>query len=459
MVELPERVRATLEVLKKEYGSYLEIKFLNRRYSVFEATSRYDPEMGRSRKITRYLGWITGEGTMIPARHRQPKLQDVARAIAREEAAQKMNLQELWETIGKEREAANRYENTILMNLSMNGRISHKTIAQRIGLKPTAAEYQIRKVEQKYGIKYIAEMDVDKLGYLEFIILIKFKDKKPATIEIKEVLNNQPSVQFCATLKGDYDLMLYALTEKDFRIANENLDKLRSTVFANYPASWHVKLAYTRYGFIPMRERFFDLLEKRVWHRTKESPRPNPGDILHRDFVVLKELNSNGARQFTNIDIKYGFPRGRSQYTYYKLLEAGTIRRITMDIDNSSVKQDAVIFMERIDISTFERTRSDFRKDLIGYTKHPINKYVAAIDVWDPDGAVMITPLYKGDSVENRVEELTATVNGAKFTSALISEIIIGGLCYRRFDNNHSLQYESLVKNKVLEFEQPKQYR
>lgn len=458
MADLPEQVKTTLEVLKREYGSYLEIKFVNKRFSVFEATSKYDPTIGRSRKITRYLGWITEDGVMVPARHRQPKPQEIVKAIAREEAIQKMDLEVLSQVAQEERGAASKYENTILMNLSMNGRISHKTIAQRMGLKQTAAEYQIRKTEQKYNVVYPLEIDVNKLGYLEFVIFIKFLGTKPSREEIASEFEKQPIVQFCAILKGNYDIMLYVLTEKDFGIANSRLNDFRSTTLVKYPGEWDVKLAYTRYGHFPVREKFFDLLDGKVWHRTKESPRPRENDLLYSEYVLLKELASTGNKNFTNIDAKYNFPRGRSQYTYYKLMEKGAIKRVTINMD-PPVKSNAIIMMKRIDLYKFDKTRADWRMDVISYNENPTNKYSTILDIWDPDGSIRIAPLYKNQSIDMLIEELKTKTAGAEFDGAIISDVLIGKLCYRLFDNKYSSHYENLIKSGVIKQEPLTQYK
>ena len=40
-------------------------KYLAKRFCVFEATSRYNAEIGRAKKISHYLGWITDDGLMV----------------------------------------------------------------------------------------------------------------------------------------------------------------------------------------------------------------------------------------------------------------------------------------------------------------------------------------------------------------------------------------------------------
>ncbi|MDE1825422.1 MAG: hypothetical protein KGH61_02990 [Candidatus Micrarchaeota archaeon] len=445
MRELPEKVKTALEDLKRVYGTYLEVRRLGNKYALYEATSKYDAEIGRARKIATYLGWITEEGLVVPARHKRQAESDNNRVQNEEE-----------EAAGSEGKLG-KYEDVILTNLSMNGRISRNKIAQRLGLKRTAAEYQIKKVEQKYGIEYLAEIDVNKLGYLEFIILIKFDGKIPEREEIKMV-EKEPIVQFCATLKGEYDLMLYVLTENDFEHANNRIEDLRSTIFTRFSAKWYVKLAYSRYGYIPLREKFFDLVKMRVWNRTKENPRLRSGELLFRDYILLKELSLNGIEQFTVIDSKNALSRGNSQYAYYKLFEKGIIKRTTINMRDCAVKNNAMILMKRINMQKFGKTRANYRMNAIVDTDTPTNRYSVTIDIWDPDGGIRIAPLYKNQSVEMLIEELRNKTKGAEYSSLIISEILVGKICYRRFDNRYSRYYESLIKSGAIENSQYEDY-
>jgi transposase len=55
--------------VKKYKTPHTEIRFLHQRYYLYEVTSKYDPTIGRSRKVTgRYLGKITPEGIIKPKR-------------------------------------------------------------------------------------------------------------------------------------------------------------------------------------------------------------------------------------------------------------------------------------------------------------------------------------------------------------------------------------------------------
>ncbi|MDE1810779.1 MAG: hypothetical protein KGH66_01945 [Candidatus Micrarchaeota archaeon] len=427
---------------------------------MFEATSRYDAGIGRSRKITRYIGWITEGGIMVPARHRQPKPQDVARAIAREEAVQKISLEEASEAIEAQKAAVGRHENAILMNLSMNGRIGYKAVGERIGLSPSATKYQISRLEHKYGIKYTAELDLARLGYTEFVVLIKFDKEIPTVTEMREAFEGQPIVQLCATLKGNYDLMLYIVVETDLRKAvYERVDALRTGSLTKYPAVWEIKLVYTLYGLMPLREIFFDkILRDKVWQRTKDRPRPAAGEIFYRDYVTMRELSRNGAGKFSSIDLKHGLNKGSAQHSYLKLRKSGMLRRITINVTALPVLYNGLILMVRKDVKEAERTRNDWRSNVVAYTEHPINKYTMLGDIVNPDGVFALVPVFKGDSVEAITSRISQTVRGFEFETFMITSIILGEFCYRRFDNDYSPHFENLVRNKAVPQRQLTQY-
>ena len=62
MPTIPKKVSDTFEELKKKYNIYLELKKIKGHYYVYHATSEWDAEKKKTRKITNYLGKITIDG-------------------------------------------------------------------------------------------------------------------------------------------------------------------------------------------------------------------------------------------------------------------------------------------------------------------------------------------------------------------------------------------------------------
>ena len=57
MAEAPIKIKEVFDELKKSYGGHIELKFLNKRFCVFEATSKWDSKRKKPVKITHYIGW------------------------------------------------------------------------------------------------------------------------------------------------------------------------------------------------------------------------------------------------------------------------------------------------------------------------------------------------------------------------------------------------------------------
>ena len=162
-----------------------------------------------------------------------------------------------------------------------------------MSLSNTATRYHIQKIEQKYGIQYITPLEPTKYGYTTYIAFVKFKDNIPDSDLIRVVLESEGRIQLVLLTKGQFDMVI-ALLAKDNRDVIYLVDRLKTaTVFKNYESEWFVSPRYNIFGIVPIRAKFFDLLEGQIWKRTKYSPRPEKGNLTYREFAVLKELNDN----------------------------------------------------------------------------------------------------------------------------------------------------------------------
>ena len=249
----------------------------------------------------------------------------------------------------KIRQNSYKYEKTILTALSMNGRISLPMLSKILGLSVNATDWQVRSIERRYGIKYVPEIDVTKFGYMQFFLAVRFPDKKPPIEELKKILSNEPRIQVAMTLKGEYDLLICALA-KTISELNDEIIIGMSKLLKDYDAIWTTIPLYETYNFVPVRSEFIDFLR---------------GSMLAREYCVLKELNKNGQMDFSEIDRKYGFDRGRASYSYYKLREEGKIRRITITMQKLPVRYNGIILQTIVNRSQFEKGRSGLLSDIV----------------------------------------------------------------------------------------------
>jgi DNA-binding Lrp family transcriptional regulator len=439
MMTLPSKVRAEFLRLKKANSKYIEIKHINKYYFVYQSTSKWDKEKKRPVKIPLYLGRITNAGQFIPGKRKKPRsiVQQVQQQTNNTEQQQILDEGQRTLNMSPKIEKRSKHEQTILTALSMNGRIPLSVLGKMVGLKETAVSSQVKKLERIYDIKYLAEIDTTKLGYLQFIITVKFLEILPKIEELKTILSNDPRIQLALISKGDIDLTIYALA-KDGGEINILVFNLREKL--NYKAIWNTTPVNEEYGHIPPRKEFLELLKDK---------------LLIREYAVLKELLKDGKTEFTEIDRLYGFDNGRSQYSYYRLREKGIIRRTTISMRSLPIKYIAIIFEDIIDFKLYITKKDKALKEIISDSASQINKYLLVEDASNPDGGVLFLPIFKDGELESAIEKLTSLNLGINTRTYVITSILIGDFCYRAFDNDYSIQNDILIRN-YGEKQQPK---
>jgi DNA-binding Lrp family transcriptional regulator len=441
MQEVPEAVRAALEELKSKHRHHLQLRKCEGGYYVSEATSKWDPEKGRNRAISIYVGKITDSGEFIgPVRKRSS-----TRGID--------NLDQYMK-IGKERSKAkekqqfeSEYEPLILKELSTNPRDGIAAISKRIGLPYSTTQYWIKKLEKKYGIHYTIEhWFLRNLGFDRYIAIAKFKDKRPNASELKKEVEKNPYIQLAVLTRGAYDLFLF-MVAPDIRFAEDTVYDLRSSpVFENCPGTWYSSYYQQGIGYIMLRDSFFDILKNKIWQRTKETPRKQKDQLFLREYATLKELNNNGLIEFSKIDEKYNLKEGSAQYTYHKLIAEDMMKRITIAMDKPPIKDTAIIIAEQLDVNKFNAHKKDYYIETLSDSNTPLNKYIFAGDIGSPYGIILITTTYSDGEIEKIEESLIRSMRGCTLRTSIVSSILTGNLGFRKIDTSKTWIYEKLLK-------------
>ena len=325
---LPKKAKESLDRIKVKRGRYLHAKPFGDHYYIVEYIGRWDKEKKKVRMETKYLGKLLKDGTFIEARRRVKRGgSQKAVAISKSPEGEMLDKEygELHHItsngktflyglkdgipnyigylkedghIVRSREAnedkkevrngshLDKIDLRLLTLLSVNARSTVQSMARDIGLSSSATRHRIEKLQNRYNIKYTLEFGYSFFGFFRFVVLIKFKDAKPNSEAIKKVLEKEPSIQYAALLKGPYDLFIYMLAENT-RMLEMKLYQLESDpVFAPFPSYRYVSYITYSYGYIPMRDAFFEVLKDRVWHRSKESPRRTPDKILESELIL-----------------------------------------------------------------------------------------------------------------------------------------------------------------------------
>ncbi len=435
---LPANVQATLDSLNSGRKKKLVVGMVGGRYYVFDTTAAYSEEEGKKKTLTLYMGKIKNDGTFVPARHRKEYTQ------VREVAALAENLRK---SPAERIIHPDKIDSKILEMLSTDGRVPVSEIAKETGLSVAAVKYRISKLERLYGIKYTLEFGPMPFNFFRFIAFVKFRNGMPDPKEMKKVIGNEPGIQFAALIKGKYDLFMYMIAE-DTQLLENSIYRMRTnSLFFRYKALWNVSYISYAYGYIPLRNEFIELLKDKIWHRTKETPRRKPDQILERDYLVLKELNENGRANFSDIDRKLNLKLGASDYTYYKLVHDKVIYRVTINMLLPHISYSAILRCPQENISSFDTHRNEYRSHIIRDINTPTDRYILVGDIGAPYGSLFIKPIYDED-LNSAITELKHYIREERVDSYIITDTLIGALGYRKIAKEVTSQYKRLTEQK-----------
>ncbi len=441
MQELEEPIRKTLEALKAIHKHYLVLKKRPDGYYVIEAMPKWDEKLQRYTLMSLYIGKIEKDGKFIEPIRKRSSTKDARNLDEYIEQRERSETREEKEAFGSE------YEPLILKELSTNPRDGVAAISKRIGLPYSTTLYWIKKLEKKYNIRYTIEYwFIRQFDLNRYIAIVKFKDKRPKREELKALLEKNPYVQLAVSTRGAYDLFLFIIANKPGDAENVIYNLRSSPVLSHCPADWQVSYYAAGMGLIPLRDKFFDIIKDRVWRRSKETPRKQKDQIFMREYATLRELNSNGLIDFSEIDKKYGLKQGSAQYTYHKLVNDRMLERVTGIMETMPKVGAAIFIAKQRNVGLFNEHRKEYLSELISDSDEVMNRYVFVGDIGSPYGIILISPLFNQGDLENVEESVKKVAKGSIIRTSVITDVLIGSLGFRRLDLTKTWAYETLVK-------------
>ncbi len=451
IAEAPEAVRERFEELKRNFPFPIVLRKISDRYYLYKQIARRNPKTGKTEIVeAKYLGKMTDTGAFVAKGIKKPEYDlEVAKTVIMSHGGKVIMPQEsegrILESNGIQ---LTEVEQKILTNLSMNARMPTPMLARKLNMKEDAVGARVKKLEKLLGINYTAYVRLLNLGFLYFVVFVKFLGAGPNPTNVKADIESVPEVQFAAFTKGEYDMFIYLVADTTFELL-QILERLKiKDSLKDISAKWDVSLFYPTYHVVPLRDAFFTVLEKRIWRRTKGHPRPLPNQLLQSEFSVLRELNRDSSVPFAKIERDNNMAKGSARYIYEKLKEKEIIENATITMSDLGVRYNALILLEILE----ERNFRESRKSLLEYIveespKHIINKFSLIGDINVPYGILFAAPILEPGQLELIENTLRGKVKGIKISSLSITDILVGRPIYRRFDNLYSVAYETLVSD------------
>ncbi len=439
-MELPEKVMDTFEMLKREYGGKLILKRLNGEYLVLERRPKrlLDSRLYANPYV--YIARITDSGLVVPARHRTIGKKEIDALLGK--GISKIS------TDTEYREAReNATDINIIKFLSSYGRASAKSVGAAVGLKPTAAFYRVSKLEDRYGIRRVVELDMLALGYSRYILFAKFENKMPETDKIRTALKDIKEIQLGLVTTGRFDLVLYLFAKNSRDVAFLMKRIATSTELKNYDIDFNLTPYYMSFGIQPTDPDFVgsESMKENVWIRRKGSTKPMPNQITSREYELIRVMAKDGNMRFADIDRITGMAKGTSRHTYERLLGKGIIKMVSIGMSNPDVKYNAVILTRFINGRKMEASMESIAQDIVE-EKGIVNKYVMVGDIASPYGIIRVMPVFHDGDVGKEVDRLNDSIKGAQSEGMVVSDVVKGEINYRNIDMKLSKQYKLLEK-------------
>ncbi len=94
----------------------------------------------------------------------------------------------------------------------------------------------------------------------------------------------------------------------------------------------------------------------------------------------------------------------------------------------------------------FDSSRAKLLEEIISNGSGPVSKYTLVGDIEMPHSVLFAFPVYADNQLEAAEEYINTTIGGVHVKTMIITSIVLGSFCYRRFDKEHTNQYRLLVE-------------
>ena len=249
----------------------------------------------------------------------------------------------------------------IVRELSIDARASTNKLASAAASYRRKVSQKLEEAEQKLGLRYTIELNEQKLGLINsHLILAKF-ESKPQLSSLVSLLSSSHVPQVAATIKGNYDLIIYANAETSGEYVH--WDKTTQMRLSEYGVLWEPSdVAHMQLGFVPLRNELISTLQLQEEYKR-----------------MLMLLNENSRMSFSEMGKRLGVHFNTVAYRFNKLLNSGYIRRFTITMDKIPKTSTMAVAGKYSIKDGFENDAANERKAIMADDTLPLaNRYMLA---------------------------------------------------------------------------------
>jgi DNA-binding Lrp family transcriptional regulator len=204
----------------------------------------------------------------------------------------------------------------ILRELSANSRVSLLKLSKMLGCSYVTIGKIIRKLNEELDIKYVLELDFEKLGFQQMhILLVKF-NMKISKDQIKKLVKDDNSIIAAYLTQGQYNMVVIAAENNPINYLLWEFGFIqRITEFNGEIKS--SDMPYFIFGYVPIE----NILINKIKIKIKDN-----------ELQLLKLLNENSRISYSELSRKLKLNESTIRYKVFKLTKLGIIKRFTIAV-------------------------------------------------------------------------------------------------------------------------------
>ncbi len=350
-------------------------------------------------------------------------------------------------------------QNKLLKLISPDSRISMHELADELNLTKTSMPLFFDDLVNEYGVKFVPEINLSSvwklefitharmqtkrgmlretpeafqtMGFEEYLIFVRFPGKKPKDADIMNALHNGYNVQFSASLKNQYDLMLYAVAR--------NLDEINyfarkfSTALSKYKAELYIDRISNTYGFFPVNSSLIGQFS-----------------IFDTYKNLLIGINENGRENFSKIGERFKQQSAQVLYAYDRLRRNDILKRVTYYEEKPKNKISKLLIIKINNESEFEKSKDKWFEEAVKTEENKHSAYTFMCDISSPRGMVAILSFESEAEARKTANRIRSMLKGAEINDISLGATLTGHMGIRDFDMRYSSIYAYLAGRGIV---------